>query len=134
MEHRRDFGHRVGVEISRLHALLRRLLGPKLALPPPDWGLIHCRRCAKDTTNPIRWHEHDDAHWWIRLRCGECGASRDVIVPDHEAQRLDCDLERGVAQIAAELAMLERMNMRAEVTALTEALERDLIAPDDFVR
>jgi uncharacterized Zn finger protein len=105
-----------------------------LAELPADRRLIHCPECGTDTANPVRWHEHDHAHWWIRLRCGECAAVRDLIVTDDEAERLDRDLQPGVTKIAVTVIGLERARMRADVATLTAALERDLIAPEDFVR
>jgi hypothetical protein len=83
--------------------------------------------------NPVLWHESDDTHWWIRVRCGNCGCVREVIASDDEAQRLDRDLRPGMTKIAAAATKLERQRMRADLGTLTRALERDLIAPDDFV-
>jgi hypothetical protein len=54
--------------------------------------------------------------------------------PWTRAQRLDRALQAGITRIAATTIKLERQRMRAELATLTRALERDLIAPDDFVR
>jgi hypothetical protein len=97
-----------GMAASKFRALVRRLAGPTLPLPATDRRLIHCPRCGTDTCNPVRWYEHDAAHWWIRLRCGECAAVRDVIATDDEAERLDRDLQVGVTEIATTLMKLDR--------------------------
>lgn len=123
-----------GMAVSLLSDLRGRLgrfsLSPRLR----DDGLIRCPQCGKDTVNPVRWEEHDDSRWWIRLRCGGCGTARDVIAPDASAKRLDRDLQLGLMDIAAAARRLERARMRADVVTLKKALERDLIAPDDFSR
>lgn len=134
MEHRRRFVESVGMARSRLRTLLRRLAGPTLRPTAADRGLIHCPECMSNVVNPVRWHESDDTHWWIRVRCGNCGRVREVIASDDEAQRLDRELRPGIAEIAAALTKREQQRMRADLATLTRALECDLIAPDDFVR
>jgi hypothetical protein len=119
---------------TRLKVLLRRLAGPKYPLPMPSGRLAHCERCDSDFVNPVSWHELGDTSWWIRLRCGECGAVREVEVSDEEAKRFDDELDRGLQKIVATVARLERERMIAYTNALTVALERDLIDPGDFCR
>jgi hypothetical protein len=80
----------------------------------------------------VQWHEDGDEHWWIRLRCGECGFVRDVVVSDGDAQRFERELDRGVKEIAAVLRSLERARMATEVDALAVALREDLIDPGDL--
>jgi hypothetical protein len=116
--------------LARPLAFLQRVAGPRY----PILRLIDCERCASRCVNPVSWEERGQTHWWIRLRCGECGFVREVEVTDMEAQRLDRDLERGVADIAATIDRLERARMRAAADALTVALQRDLIDPSDFIR
>ena len=65
-----------------------------------------------------------------RVRCGNCGARRDVTLNDDEARELD----RGVHQIKRTVTALERRRIRAEADALSVALERDLVGADDFAR
>lgn len=134
MEHRHRFVEPFGMASRRLRTFLRRIAGPTLPAPTPDRRLVHCPECGIDLVNPVRWYESDETHWWIRLRCGGCGHKREVIASDDEAERFDRDLHAGVAEIAATAVRLERERMRAELATLTTALERDLIAPDDFVR
>jgi hypothetical protein len=82
--------------------------------------------------NPVRWHDLDESTWWIRLRCGACGYVREVEASNEEARRLDADLDRGLNEIAAALARLDRAEMAAMSDAFSAALERDLVGPDDF--
>ena len=84
--------------------------------------------------NPVSWHVQGETHWWIRLRCGECGLVREVEVTNDEAKRLEGDLDRGVQKIAANVARVDRERMIADSDTLTAALDRDLIDPTDFCR
>ena len=56
--------------------------------------LIRCARCGSDFVSPVDWAEHDETSWWIRLRCGECGETREVVVSQEIADRYDRALDR----------------------------------------
>jgi hypothetical protein len=116
---------------AKLLGLLGCVAGPTLPIPAP---LVVCDRCGADFVNPVSWHEADDVHWWIRLRCGQCGRVREVELTDEQAQGYDRELARGAAAVAAALVRLEQERMVADFDTLTAALERDLIGPDDFRR
>ena len=96
--------------------------------------LVVCMSCHADFVNPVSWHEVSETHWWMRLRCGECGFVREVEVTDEEARRFEHELDRGVEQIAAAFARLDRKRMIADSNTIAAALERDLIDPGDFSR
>jgi hypothetical protein len=127
-------GDRRGMQrnLTSLRALLRRLAGPRYPLPHQRLGV--CERCKSDFVNPVSWHELGEMDWWVRLRCGECGFVREVEVTNQEVQRFEQELDRGVKQIAAEFARLDRKRMIADSHTLAAALERDLIDPGDFCR
>jgi hypothetical protein len=116
---------------SKLRGLLSRLARPAHRLQS---RLVVCEGCHADFVNPVSWHELSETHWWIRLRCGECGFVREVEVTNEEAQRFEHELDRGVKQIAAAFVRLDRERMIADSDAMTAALERDLIDPGDFCR
>ena len=116
---------------TKLRGLLSRLAWPAHRLQS---RLVVCVGCHADFVNPVSWHELSETHWWIRLRCGECGFVREVEVTNEEAQRFEHELDRGVKQIAAAFVRLDRERMIADSDAITAALERDLIDPDDFSR
>jgi hypothetical protein len=116
--------------ITKLRGFLSRLV-PAEQLQS---RLVVCVGCYADFVNPVSWHELSETHWWIRLRCGECGFVREVEVTNEEAQRFEYELDRGVKQIAAAFVRLDRKRMIADSDAITAALERDLIDPGDFCR
>lgn len=100
----------------------------------PDADLTTCRRCASGYAIPTAWTQHDEDSWWIHVRCGECGASREVVVSDAAARRYDGELDRGMRVIARAVDRLERAKMAKEAEALATALELDLVDADDFAR
>ena len=79
-------------------------------------SLVTCRGCGASMVVPVAWRECDGAHWWMYLRCGECGHRREVVVTDADAQRYECALDSGVAEIERAL----------------EQINRDLIDAGDF--
>ena len=89
---------------------------------------------ARRVVNPVDWHESDESHWWVRLRCGACGWSREVIITDDEAKRLERDLAPGLREIETTVAGLDRERMLQEAEIFIAALDRDLIGPADFAR
>jgi hypothetical protein len=119
---------------SRFSEWLRRIAGPKYPLPAALGRLVHCERCNSEFVAPVSWDGRGETDWWIRLRCGECGAVREVELSNQEAQCFVCELDMGRATIAATVARLEREHMIADTEALTAALRRDLIDPSDFRR
>jgi hypothetical protein len=98
----------------------------------PATGLIECLNCHTDYVCAVDWEEVDDAHWWIRLRCGACGVWRDVEATDEEAATLDRALSRHTATIERALERLDRERMIVDVDVLVMALDRDLIDPSSF--
>jgi hypothetical protein len=88
----------------------------------PGAGLQVCSCCRSGFVVPVDWEEADDTHWWIRLRCGECGHVRDVTVEDDVAQRFDHALEARMATLRAAVASIDREAMEHDLHALTGAL------------
>lgn len=80
--------------------------------------LVACGHCGSEFVNPVAWHPLDDEHWWIRVRCGQCGSVRELEVSDDEAARFDRELDRGVAHIAATVARIERDGPEGLMAAL----------------
>ncbi|HEX6027329.1 MAG TPA: hypothetical protein VFZ00_35340 [Solirubrobacter sp.] len=96
--------------------------------------LIVCEFCDERLMNPVAWEERGQEAWWIRLRCGACAWTREVIASNAEAARLERDLEPGVRTIDRTVRDVDRERMRREADAFIQALERDLIDPSDFGR
>src|SRR5215210_2525645 len=93
-----------------------------------------CAVCGWHFVVPAAWAPHGAQHFWIRLRCGECGTVREVVIDDAAAQRYDRDLARGMGEIALTLKQLEHAHMAQEAEVLAAALRLDLIDAGDFAR
>ena len=100
--------------------------------PPPGSGLHQCLLCHDDSVVPVEAEALDHGLWDLRLRCGQCGTYRDIVVPDDVAKQYDLDLNRGMAEIAAALRSQERVRMTAEAEVFIAALQHDLIDAGDF--
>ena len=117
--------------LVRFIEFLRHLNGPSCHLPAAPGRLVNCGRCGADFVSPVAWHEKGETtvqlgwgvsmtRWWIRLRCGQCGDVREVEVSDAEAKRFEQEIERGVAEIAAGVAGIERDGPEALMAALRD--------------
>src|SRR5215217_396363 len=99
---------------------------------PPGSGLHQCPLCHVDSVVPVEAEALDHSRWDLRLRCGECGTFRDIVVSDDVANRYSQDLDRGMAEIAAALQRQDHERMTAEAKVFIAALEHDLIDAADF--
>ena len=94
--------------------------------------LMLCAHCGSDFVTPVKWAEDGESSWWIRLRCGQCGEAREVVVSQDTADRFDRALDRACDTIAATFYRLDRERMTAEVEAFATALRLDLLDAADF--
>jgi hypothetical protein len=100
--------------------------------PPEPVRLEVCTSCRSDYVHPVEWGESGDEHWWMRLRCGECRAEREVTVANAVAQRFGDRLDTAESELQRAAARLDAERMAGEVETFAVALERDLIGPADF--
>ena len=100
--------------------------------PQPGFGLHQCPLCHDDSVVPVEAEALDHGQWDLRLRCGQCGTYRDVVVSDEVATRYDLDLQPGMAEIAAALERQDHERMTAEAEVFIAALQHGLIDAADF--
>jgi hypothetical protein len=55
-------------------------------------SLSICVHCARDFVAPVSFEPVGRDRWWMFLRCGQCGVSREVTVSNAEARRYDDEL------------------------------------------
>jgi hypothetical protein len=96
--------------------------------------LADCTACGANFVHPVEWRPHDGEHWWMLLRCGACGASREETVPDDVADRYDRELDSAEAVMRREADLLRREQLAEEADTFATALELDLIDAEDFAR
>ena len=94
--------------------------------------ILTCPECGSDKACPIEWAEAGEHHWWLLIRCGECGAWIQATIGNALAAALDVELDRQQAQIAEALAALEAERMAEDADLLAAALDLDLVDADDF--
>jgi hypothetical protein len=94
--------------------------------------LRRCPECRSRFASPSGWSEHDETHWHIDLRCGECGHCWDAVISDDRAARYDVELDSDASAIARALERLDLERMATDAETFAAALARDLIEPADF--
>ena len=100
-----------------------RLLQRRRPVPAPTPNaLLACPDCDADALCPIEWEMFGDEHWFMWLRCGQCGAWLDALVGNRTAAAIDVELDRQQAAIAAQADALERERMAAELEPFIAAL------------
>jgi hypothetical protein len=102
--------------------------------PATDSDLTVCPSCRSGYVVPTDWAEQGRTAWWIRLRCGECGLIREMVVSDAIAQDYDRRLGEGMDEISLALHRLELEQMAQEAETFATALDLDLLDAGDFVR
>ena len=88
----------------------------------PTTGLESCLVCGQDFVSMARCTRADGETWWLLLRCGACGTWHETFARDEPVAALQRAISRGVH------------SLRLQADAFCEALELDLIGPDEFGR
>ena len=91
-----------------------------------------CPECGEKFVYPVSWNESGPADWWLHLRCGACGATRDVVASDLTVDAFDRQLDGEMEMIEAAVERLERESFLAEAETFGTALRLDLLSADDF--
>ena len=94
--------------------------------------LTVCGACDCQFVQPVDWEEAGPHHWRLELRCPNCEARGTVVVEDAVVDQYDIVLERGSAELARSLHEVVASSIEDEVQRLHDALEQDLILPEDF--
>jgi hypothetical protein len=111
---------------------------PSIPIPPSPAAepaeSCSCPACRSDAVALVTLHEHGRDHYWLQLRCGECGAWRVTVLDEQAAERFQRDYETHLSLIENDAARLDRERMEAQADVFAQALERDLIDAGDFAR
>jgi rRNA maturation protein Nop10 len=108
--------------------LFKRILNRRRAT------LAHCNACGADFVHPVEWSPQDGERWWMLLRCGACGESREETVPDAEAERYDRELEWAEYRMRRAAERLSQEQLADQADSFATALRLDLIGAEDFAR
>jgi hypothetical protein len=96
--------------------------------------LSDCSECGSDFVHPVEWSPNDGGTWWMLLRCGACGSSREETVPDAEAERYDRELDLAEHHMRRDADRLGQELLEEQADSFVTALRLDLIGPEDFAR
>lgn len=97
-----------------------------------DEGLLVCGGCGSRLVYPAGCEEHGRDHWYIELKCPECGGREWARFDVEMLDALDREFDRAKAEIEADLARLTLANMADYVTRFVSALDAGAIEPADF--
>jgi len=95
-------------------------------------SLTICLHCARDFVAPVSFEPAGRDRWWMFLRCGQCGVSREVTVSNAEARRYDDELIGTMRTIRNAAEEAERSRFAAEADAFVAALRHGAIDAADF--
>lgn len=118
------------MSMSRFHRWLCRREQRVRAVNTTD--LHRCGECGEGFVYPVTWTESGPADWWLLLRCGACGAWRDVVASNQVVAEFDRALDDDMDRMRIAAERLERESFRAEADTLGTALRLDLLGADDF--
>ena len=76
-------------------------------------SLVDCERCGRDFVVPVFRTGLDKERWAVRLRCGECGTVREVVIDNAQAHQYEADLDRGAREVSRSLSRMRHEGSRA---------------------
>jgi hypothetical protein len=95
-------------------------------------GLHICGDCCCDLVQPVAWSEAADERWELTLECPNCGWLSEGVFDREQVDRLEENLDEGLADMLRDLQRLTQANMADEIDRFTAALHADYILPEDF--
>lgn len=118
----------------RLEQELGRRRGSHAATATPvrDDDLCLCPACGRDLVYPLEWAPAGLQTWRVDLRCPECEWHGTGIYGQAIIDRFDDALDAGTQAFLDDLERLTRGNMEEQTELFLNALNRDLILPEDF--
>jgi predicted RNA-binding Zn-ribbon protein involved in translation (DUF1610 family) len=100
---------------------------------PRRSGDLHvCPECGSDLVYPTDWAPASERKWHVALRCPECEWNGGGSYSQEVVDRLDEALDRGTEAVLDDLNILVRANMEDQIDRFVDALNGDLILPEDF--
>ena len=91
-----------------------------------------CPMCASELVQPVAWSEESDARWQLTLECPNCSWIEHGIFDRSQVEELEDKLDDGLSEMIADLQRLSQANMAEDIDRFVDALERDLVLPEDF--
>jgi hypothetical protein len=106
--------------------------GGSAAPPHPTDDMTICPCCGRDFVYPVDWAPAGKHRWSVALRCPECEWVGGGVYDQQLVDRFDDALDTSMQSILHDLEVLTRANMQERIEVFVEALQADLILPEDF--
>jgi CO/xanthine dehydrogenase Mo-binding subunit len=91
-----------------------------------------CPECESPLVHPVDWEPVGRARWRVDLRCPECEWYESEVHDQRVMDAFDEVLDEGTEGLLEDLSELSRAIMEEEVARFIDALQRDLVIPEDF--
>ena len=92
-----------------------------------------CDRCRTPFVVPVSILDvHDDGHYVVELSCANCEASSLCVQDEASLEALDYELDRSLLAMQEALDTLVLADELERIDRFAEALQADLILPEDF--
>jgi hypothetical protein len=98
----------------------------------PSTGLEICPCCDSRLVYPRDWEPAEPGHWRVGLRCPDCEWLGGGVYGQQLVDAFDEALDDGTEALLAELTLMTRANLEEEIERFVDAIERNLILPEDF--
>jgi hypothetical protein len=99
----------------------------------PDGRDLHtCPTCSSHLVQPIAWAESNQGRWELELECPNCLWFESGVFEREQVERLEDQLDEGLATMLDDLQRLTKSNMANEIERFSRALAADVILPEDF--
>jgi hypothetical protein len=95
-------------------------------------GLHICPQCASELVQPVTWTETTDDRWELTLECPNCWWAAEGLYDREQVDHLEERLDDGLADMLGDLKRLTHANMADQIDRFVEALNADLVLPEDF--
>jgi hypothetical protein len=102
------------------------------ATPTKPVELHVCQECASELVYPTDWAPAEGQKWAVYLRCPECEWRGEGVYAQDAVDRFDEVLDEGSQAVLDDLTKLQHSNMEEDIERFVDALERDLLLPEDF--
>ena len=135
MDTRRPPNSDLNRRLQRAHEaelLRRRGSAPKTGAGAATTELHICRECGSDLVYPTDWAQAAAQRWSVQLRCPDCEWRGEGVYGQEAVDRFDEVLDDGSQAILDDLTKLTHANMSDEIDLFVDAIERDLVLPEDF--
>jgi len=101
--------------------------------PETDDRELHvCPNCCSELVQPTDWSQSVDGCFELTLECPNCEWQECGIYGRAQVEQLEDELDDGLIALLDDLHRLTQANMASDINRFVDALNRDLILPEDF--